>query len=155
MEKTPCCQPGMPLAIEVPIQGPCIPSNDSPILDGDEYVATPDPTKPSTKTEAFQQTSSDLEGGSGNEADQVNPNEVWWDSPNDPANPRNWSIASKLRQIILISAVCFIVPLASSIFAPGIPELMEEFGSTSGSLSSLVLSIYVLGINRRRHEELC
>jgi hypothetical protein len=149
MEKTPCCQPDMPLAIEVPIQGMCIPSGNTPIFDGDGYVATPDPPKPSTKTEAFHQTSSDLEEGSASEADQANPNEVWWDSPNDPANPRNWSTASKLQHIILISAVCFIVPLASSIFAPGIPELMEEFGSTSGSLSSLVLSIYVLGMKIR------
>ena len=36
-------------------------------------------------------------------------------------------------------------PLASSMFAPGVPGLMQEFHSTSTSLASFVVSVYVLG----------
>ena len=36
-------------------------------------------------------------------------------------------------------------PLASSMFAPGVPEVMKEFDSTNDELASFVVSIYVLG----------
>ena len=36
-------------------------------------------------------------------------------------------------------------PLASSMFAPSIPELMREFHSTNVQLASFVVSVYVLG----------
>jgi len=35
--------------------------------------------------------------------------------------------------------------LASSMFAPGVPQMMREFGSTNQELGSFVVSIYVLG----------
>jgi hypothetical protein len=137
-EKTPCCQ------LDIPVV------NVSHILDSDQYVKTSDPTnlsRVSTKRDILQEDSIELGQGAGNETDDGDLNEVWWDGPNDPANPRNWSTASKLGNIILISTICFIVPLSSSIFAPGIPDLMKEFGHASGgSLSNLVLSIFVLGI---------
>jgi len=36
-------------------------------------------------------------------------------------------------------------PLASSMFAPGIPDVMSEFHSTNTQLASFVVSVYVLG----------
>ena len=33
----------------------------------------------------------------------ADPNLVDWDGPNDPANPRNWSKARKMLNIVLIS----------------------------------------------------
>lgn len=36
-------------------------------------------------------------------------------------------------------------PLASSMFAPGIPQVMEDFNSTSNIVATFVVSIYVLG----------
>lgn len=36
-------------------------------------------------------------------------------------------------------------PLASSMFAPGIPAVMSEFHSTNTQLASFVVSVYVLG----------
>ena len=36
-------------------------------------------------------------------------------------------------------------PLASSMFAPGIPDVMSEFKSTNTQLASFVVSVYVLG----------
>lgn len=36
-------------------------------------------------------------------------------------------------------------PLASSMFAPGVPEVMTEFHSSSTTLAGFVVSVYVLG----------
>lgn len=36
-------------------------------------------------------------------------------------------------------------PLASSMFAPGVPQVMEEFKSSSDTLATFVVSVYVLG----------
>lgn len=73
------------------------------------------------------------------------PNLVSWDGPDDPANPINFSSSLKLLNIGLVSAICFVTPLASSMFAPGVPELMAEFRSRSTELGSFVVSVYVLG----------
>lgn len=68
------------------------------------------------------------------------PNVVWWDGPDDPKNPMNFSPKLKLLNIGLVSAICFVTPLASSMFAPGVPELMHEFKSSSTELGSFVVS---------------
>ncbi|KAL1892478.1 hypothetical protein Sste5346_006988 [Sporothrix stenoceras] len=73
------------------------------------------------------------------------PNVVWWDGPDDPANPYNWPTWHKALNCVLISALTFITPLASSIFAPGVPALMAEFKSDSNELAAFVVSVYVLG----------
>ena len=36
-------------------------------------------------------------------------------------------------------------PLASSMFAPGVPEVMTEFSSSNIQLASFVVSVYILG----------
>jgi MFS family permease len=36
-------------------------------------------------------------------------------------------------------------PLGSSMFAPGVPEVMEEFQSTNLEIASFVVSVYLLG----------
>lgn len=70
---------------------------------------------------------------------------VWWDGPDDPANPQNWSTRKKWLNIGLCSAITFVTPLASSMFAPGVPEVLETFNSSSRLLSSFVVSVFVLG----------
>ncbi|KAI9663534.1 MAG: hypothetical protein M1831_002543 [Alyxoria varia] len=79
------------------------------------------------------------------EAAKNDPNIVDWDGPDDPANPMNWSKSRKWSVVWLASALTFITPLASSMFAPGVPELMAEFGSDSTLLASFVVSVYLLG----------
>ncbi len=74
------------------------------------------------------------------------PNIVWWDGPDDPANPRNWSSTQKYINVFLVSALCFIIPLASSMFAPGVPLLMEDFHSNNQELASFVVSVFLLGL---------
>ncbi|KAF2090364.1 MFS general substrate transporter [Saccharata proteae CBS 121410] len=75
----------------------------------------------------------------------TNPNIVDFDGPNDPTNPMNWTSSRKWGMIMVVSVVTLLTPLGSSMFAPGVPQLMEEFGSTSDVLAGLVVSVYVLG----------
>ncbi|KAL3957951.1 hypothetical protein ACCO45_008529 [Purpureocillium lilacinum] len=72
-------------------------------------------------------------------------NMVWWDGEDDLANPYNWPRWNKVLNCVLISSLTFVTPLASSMFAPGVPQLMAEFKSTSSELASFCVSVYVLG----------
>ncbi|KAH7353966.1 benomyl/methotrexate resistance protein [Plectosphaerella cucumerina] len=72
-------------------------------------------------------------------------NIVGWDGPDDPENPYNWPAWRKVANCGAISALTFVTPLASSMFAPGVPLLMREFESRSTTLASFVVSVFVLG----------
>jgi hypothetical protein len=41
------------------------------------------------------------------------PNIVWWDGPNDPQNPMNWSKARRWGAIYIVSAITFLTPLGT------------------------------------------
>lgn len=79
------------------------------------------------------------------EGGESDPNIVWWDGPDDPQNPMNWPSWRKVLTCFIISFLTFVTPLASSIFAPGVPDLMRDFRSDSNLLASFVVSVYVLG----------
>ncbi|GLA74680.1 hypothetical protein AtubIFM55763_005926 [Aspergillus tubingensis] len=72
-------------------------------------------------------------------------NVVDYDGPDDPENPFNWPRWKKGRQLVLMAFNTFITPLASSMFAPGVEDVMIDFHSTSTMLASFVVSVYVLG----------
>lgn len=76
---------------------------------------------------------------------EQDPDIVDFDGPNDPQNPLNWGFTKKWGMVLLISAITFLTPLASSIFAPGVPEVMRDFGSTNDMLEGFMVSVYVLG----------
>lgn len=68
---------------------------------------------------------------------------VDWNGPDDPEKPVNWP-RSKKRAII--SAVClmrFTTPLASSMMAPALLQIKDEFSDTSQMLITFSVSIYV------------
>ncbi|KAI0158313.1 MFS general substrate transporter [Xylariaceae sp. FL1272] len=77
--------------------------------------------------------------------EENDPNVVFWDGPDDPANPYNWSTTMKVVNCGLISAQTFFSPLASSIFAPGVPQVLAEFHSDSLEIATFVVSVYLLG----------
>ncbi|KAH7259766.1 major facilitator superfamily domain-containing protein [Fusarium redolens] len=108
-------------------------------------AATPAPIP----EEDFKKSERDLEEGSTSvEFDDPppdDPNIVNWDGPDDPANPQNWSMKKKTINVILVSSVTFVTPLASSIFAPSIDQVMREFHSTNEQLASFIVSVYLLG----------
>ncbi|GKT72669.1 major facilitator superfamily transporter [Colletotrichum tofieldiae] len=72
---------------------------------------------------------------------------VHWDEPEDqdPENPMNWRPAVKWSNILTISVISFLVPLVSSMLAPAVPQVMTEFGTTSKTFATFVVSIFVLG----------
>lgn len=92
------------------------------------------------------------------------PNIVDWDGPEDAENPINWGRGRVIVIISLVSALTFLrfvrcraslvwlywrtdilSALSSSIFAPGIPQVLEDFESTSSMLGSFTVSIFVIG----------
>tara|TARA_R110002003_G_scaffold13_5_gene872 strand:- start:13812 stop:15155 length:1344 start_codon:yes stop_codon:yes gene_type:complete len=79
------------------------------------------------------------------EQEPQDPNIVDWDGPNDPANPQNWTASKKWGIIGALGAVTLITPLASSFFAPGVPQVLRSFHETSNLIAAFVVSIYLLG----------
>ena len=73
------------------------------------------------------------------------PNVVDWDGPDDPENPLNWSPRKKWANIAVLSALTLLTPLASSMFAPGVPELLSDFHTDNQNLATFVVSVYILG----------
>ncbi|OAL54671.1 MFS general substrate transporter [Pyrenochaeta sp. DS3sAY3a] len=72
---------------------------------------------------------------------------VGWDSQDDPLNPRNFPQRSKVFIMVFVASITFLSPLASSIFAPGIPFVNADFENTSQLLGSFAVSVYVLGFS--------
>ncbi|CAG9950683.1 unnamed protein product [Clonostachys rosea f. rosea IK726] len=63
----------------------------------------------------------------------------------DAVNPQNWSNLKKCVNLGIVSLLAFITPLESSIIVPGVPLLRDDFHETRRPVTSLVVSIYVLG----------
>ncbi|KAH0489505.1 hypothetical protein TgHK011_009932 [Trichoderma gracile] len=110
----------------------CSSSSSSSNSPPDPAPATIDPEKQASLVQNASDSSDDE-------------NLVWWDGDDDPENPYNWPSWKKILNSALISALSFITPLASSMFAPGVPDLMQEFHSTSEELAAFCVSVYVLG----------
>ncbi|KAI4167658.1 MAG: hypothetical protein LQ343_007043 [Gyalolechia ehrenbergii] len=74
-----------------------------------------------------------------------NPIIVDWNGPDDPEKSTNWPASRKYGIITIISIITFLTPLASSMVAPGVPQVMTEFKSDNIELASFVVSVYILG----------
>jgi hypothetical protein len=72
-------------------------------------------------------------------------NLVGWDSQTDSTNPRNFPQNKKWFILGLISAITFLVTLASSVIAPGISFVNEEFTNTSQLLGAFAVSVFLAG----------
>ena len=86
-----------------------------------------------------------LSAGAPAQAEARDPNIVDWDGPDDPANPLNWPAKKKWSIIAALGAVTLITPLASSFFAPGVPQVMRAFDEKSNLMATFVVSVYLLG----------
>ncbi|KAI1776438.1 MFS general substrate transporter [Hypoxylon cercidicola] len=89
----------------------------------------------------------DVEQGEKAPAEKLtqDPNIVDWDGPDDPTNPLNWSGLKKGLHVAYVSLFVLYANLASTMFAPGAAELIQEFGITSSIVGTFTVSIYVLG----------
>jgi hypothetical protein len=127
-----------------------IPSNEGYILDAQGELKRRQSIalshKASRKSIERNSSNNDVEkAGEAGSTEEDDSNMVWWDGPDDPLNPTNFKPWIKLLNICLVSALCFVTPLGSSMFAPGVPELMKEFKSGNVELAGFVVSVYVLG----------
>ncbi|KAK9390133.1 hypothetical protein V1515DRAFT_577712 [Lipomyces mesembrius] len=108
--------------------GRCLPSplnvspNEKDFVVVDEKV-TSSSTSASTDLEAQTKAVPTQWGPLGLE----DPNLVTMERPDDPANPMSFN------------------PLASSMLAPGVHNLVKAFNSTNSTLASFFVSIYILG----------
>ncbi|XXG98917.1 hypothetical protein Hte_005248 [Hypoxylon texense] len=102
---------------------------------GKEYV----PTKPDmdfSTTGPDSEPDQDVEAGPNARETKTNehdPNVVDWDGPDDPENPANWTDRKKWLNI------------GSSMFAPGIQDIMMQFHETSSTIATFLVSVYILG----------
>jgi multidrug resistance protein len=126
--------------------------------DADLHVSRhPSPTKNDTRVDLEKGLSSNRASTiSGNdtlgdgtpasgEGEPTGPDTVDWEGPDDPNNPQNWTAKKKWSMIGALAAVTLVTPLGSSFFAPGVPEVLAAFGTTSNIMASFVVSIYILG----------
>ncbi|OKL59558.1 hypothetical protein UA08_05013 [Talaromyces atroroseus] len=79
-----------------------------------------------------------------NETTKIDPNFVTWDGPDDLANPKNWKTGRKWAVTFVVSSFTLISPLSSSILAPALSSIGQEFNITNDVELSLALSIFVL-----------
>ncbi|KAK9374039.1 major facilitator superfamily domain-containing protein [Lipomyces chichibuensis] len=70
---------------------------------------------------------------------------IGWESLDDPENPMNWTLKHKWRNMGIVAFSCFILPLASTLFAPGVSYVAAEFHETNSTILSLMVSIFVSG----------
>ncbi|KAI0072848.1 MFS polyamine transporter [Panus rudis PR-1116 ss-1] len=69
---------------------------------------------------------------------------VDWDGPDDPENPRNWTLRRKWAAALAVSSFTFISPVSSSMVAPAVEQIAQEFHITNGTKLSMTVSVFVL-----------
>ncbi|KAI1157152.1 major facilitator superfamily domain-containing protein [Nemania diffusa] len=72
------------------------------------------------------------------------PNLVTWTGPDDPQNPKNWTLSKKWAAVFTVSLFTLISPISSSLVAPALGSIAEELGITEDFEKNLTLSIFVL-----------
>jgi multidrug resistance protein len=72
------------------------------------------------------------------------PNLVTWESPDDPANPHNWPKHRRWASTLLIAMFAFIAPMASTMVAPALDTIADDFDIQSDIEKFLVMSIFLL-----------
>lgn len=68
-----------------------------------------------------------------------------WSGPEDPENPRNFSLRRRVASTIAVTCLAFVSTTAASIYSPSHDQVSEEF-NVSNELAILPLSLYTLGL---------
>ncbi|KAI9328471.1 MFS multidrug transporter-like protein [Zopfochytrium polystomum] len=71
-------------------------------------------------------------------------NEVSWDGPSDPENPKSFSTGRKWAVTFMISLFTFLAPFGSSVVAPALSSIAQDFQISSDMEIKMVMSIFVL-----------
>ncbi|KAJ7284485.1 multidrug resistance protein 4 [Mycena rebaudengoi] len=106
----------------------------SPVVDSRENSGQ---SSKATKLEAEgDKTSSTVEQSDRSKADEL------WET--DPANARNWPAKRKWVNVAILSLYTLSPTFASSMMAPGLPELAAKYGITNPTVAALTLSIFLI-----------
>ncbi|KAH8172846.1 major facilitator superfamily protein [Sarocladium implicatum] len=70
---------------------------------------------------------------------------VGWESQDDPEMPLNFTSFRKWSAVLLLSIITFMTPFASSILAPAITFVAEDYGIEDLTIASMPVSIFLLG----------
>lgn len=54
---------------------------------------------------------------------------VDWDGPDDPENPRNWSLSKKWTNTGLLCVMCLFIGLATAAYGSGVSRMCEELNA--------------------------
>ncbi|KAL0635824.1 Polyamine transporter 4 [Maublancomyces gigas] len=68
-----------------------------------------------------------------------------WDGPDDPDNPWNWPSSKRWFGTIVPGCFCLLVTFSSSVYVPGVYEVVKEF-NVSLTVALLGISMYVVGL---------
>ncbi|CUS15359.1 unnamed protein product [Tuber aestivum] len=71
--------------------------------------------------------------------------EIGWDRPNDPENPRDWSLFKRWYHTLVPALLNFAVTYGTSTYTPGVTQIMAHF-QISRTAAFLPLSLYSLGL---------
>ncbi|KAL5333053.1 major facilitator superfamily domain-containing protein [Aspergillus crustosus] len=97
-------------------------------------------------SETSSKAISQLERGSlGNDKEQEL-NFVDWDGDSDLTNPRNWPKHKRWAHVVIVSIIALITNMAPTMCAPAIRDIASDFQTTSSVVSTLAITLYVLGI---------
>ncbi|KAI9824930.1 MAG: hypothetical protein M1832_001535 [Thelocarpon impressellum] len=72
--------------------------------------------------------------------------EVDWDGEDDKMNPRNWEGWYRGVVVFLMSFSTWVVIFYSTSYTSGMPEMMQEFGVTSKTVTTLGVTTYLAGL---------
>ena len=68
-----------------------------------------------------------------------------WNGPNDPGNPRNFTLVRRISSTFAVTFLAFVSTFAGSVYSPGIHAVAREF-DVSEEIAILPLSLYTIGL---------
>ncbi|GAM39746.1 membrane transporter [Talaromyces pinophilus] len=72
------------------------------------------------------------------------PKLVTWKGPDDPEDPKNWSMRRRWAAVFVVSCYTFLSPVSSSMVAPGLTAIAKDLNITNEVELEMTLSIFVL-----------
>lgn len=96
-----------------------------------------------SRTSYVSDTDTKLQSGESADKEEEKENEFEdWEC--DPDNPRNWPSRKKWICVAVVSLYTFGPPLASSMMAPGLPEVAQKYNVQNPTITALTLVIFLL-----------
>ncbi|GAD99296.1 MFS multidrug transporter [Paecilomyces variotii No. 5] len=115
-------------------------SHDGPTLENDAGIMT----ERDTDLERGPRENLEKTATRKSQRSQRDPKLVTWEGPDDPENPKNWSMKRKWAATFVVSCFTFISPVSSSMVAPALGTIAAEFNVKNEVESQLMLSVFIL-----------